>query len=49
MKDDVSTDSDGTRKQVKNALATSEARMHALLEAVVDGIISQVQCVSNVS
>jgi PAS domain S-box-containing protein len=40
MKDDVSTDSDGTRKQVKNALATSEARMHALLEAVVDGIIS---------
>ena len=40
MKDDVSTDSDGTRMQVKNALATSEARMHALLEAVVDGIIS---------
>ena len=40
MKDDVSTDSDGTRKQTKNALATSEARMHALLEAVVDGIIS---------
>jgi PAS domain S-box-containing protein len=40
MKDVVSTDSDGTRMQVKNALATSEARMHALLEAVVDGIIS---------
>ena len=40
MKDDVTTNSDGTRKQAKNVLATSEARMHALLEAVVDGIIS---------
>lgn len=40
MKADHFTDSDGGRKQVLDALATSEARMHALLEAAVDGIIS---------
>ena len=40
MKADVSTDSDGARQQVRDALATSEARMHALLEAAADGIIS---------
>ena len=36
----MSPDSDGARKQVRDALATSEARMHALLKAAVDGIIS---------
>src|SRR5476651_653722 len=40
MKTDVSTDGDGARQQVRDALATSEARMRALLEAAVDGIIS---------
>lgn len=37
---DVSTESAGAGKQVQDALATSEARMHALLAAAVDGIIS---------
>ena len=40
MMADISTDSDGAREQVWHSLATSEARMHALLEAAVDGIIS---------
>jgi two-component system sensor kinase FixL len=40
MKTDVSTDGDGARQQVRDALATSEARLRALLEAAVDGIIS---------
>jgi two-component system, LuxR family, sensor kinase FixL len=40
MDADISTGNDGSRTQVQNALATSEARMHALLEAAVDGIIS---------
>src|SRR5690349_11702053 len=35
-----STDSDGARGQTADALATSEARLRALLEAAVDGIIS---------
>jgi PAS domain S-box-containing protein len=40
MRVDSSTDSDPARKPAQDALATSEARMHALLEAAVDGIIS---------
>src|SRR5450755_1061464 len=40
MKTDVSTDGDGARRQVRDALASSEARLRALLEAAVDGIIS---------
>jgi PAS domain S-box-containing protein len=40
MKTDVSTDGDDARQQVRDALATSEARLRALLEAAVDGIIS---------
>jgi len=40
MKFDVSTDGARTRKQAEKALANTEARMHALLEAAVDGIIS---------
>jgi PAS domain-containing protein len=40
MNPDASTDSDVARKQAQEALATSEARMHALLEVAVDGIIS---------
>ena len=40
MKADLLTNTDGAPKRVMNALATSEARMHALLEAAVDGIIS---------
>ena len=40
MKTDVSTDGDGARQLVRDALATSEARLRALLEAAVDGIIS---------
>jgi PAS domain S-box-containing protein len=39
MMADLSTDSDGARQQVGEALATSKALMHALLEAAVDGII----------
>ena len=35
-----SVDGTGTRAQTPGALAASEARMHALLEAAVDGIIS---------
>src|SRR5207245_2036512 len=34
------TDSDVTRKQTEKALAASEARMRALLECAVDGILS---------
>ena len=40
MKADVSTDGDATRKEAEEALAAGEARMHALLEAAGDGIIS---------
>jgi PAS domain S-box-containing protein len=40
MNPDASTDSDVARKQPQDALATSEVWMHAILEAVVDGIIS---------
>ncbi len=40
MNPDASTNSDVARKREQDALATSEARMHALLEAAVDGIIS---------
>jgi PAS domain S-box-containing protein len=40
MKARASTDSDGRREQARCALATSEARMSALLEAAVDGVIS---------
>ncbi|HUE70441.1 MAG TPA: PAS domain S-box protein [Pirellulaceae bacterium] len=40
MKTDVPPDGDGARQQVRDALATSEARLRALLEAAVDGIIS---------
>ncbi|HLN32235.1 MAG TPA: PAS domain S-box protein [Gemmataceae bacterium] len=40
MKADLLTNTDGAPKRVMNALATSEARMHAFLEAAVDGIIS---------
>jgi len=40
MRADVSTDSDGARQQVRGALATSDARLRALLEAAVDGIIT---------
>ncbi len=37
---DVSTDGEVTGADARQALAASEARMHALLEAAVDGIIS---------
>jgi len=40
MKNDFSMDGAGIRKQAETALATTEARMHALLEAAVDGILS---------
>ena len=40
MNPDGPTDSDVTRKNAQDALASSEARMHAILEAAVDGIIS---------
>ena len=40
MKTTQSADDQVTRQQIQDALATSEARMHALLEAAVDGIIS---------
>ncbi len=40
MKVDVSTNNDGSRRLARETPATSEARMHALLEAAVDGIIS---------
>jgi two-component system, LuxR family, sensor kinase FixL len=40
MKADISTNTDGASTQVRVALAASEARMRALLEAAVDGIIS---------
>jgi len=40
MNPDESTDSDVARKQARGVLATSEARMRALLEAAVDAIIS---------
>jgi len=40
MKVDLSINTDGAPKRVVRELATSEARMHALLEAAVDGIIS---------
>jgi PAS domain S-box-containing protein len=36
----MSQSSLGTRKRMPDALATSEARLHALLEAAVDGIVS---------
>jgi PAS domain S-box-containing protein len=37
---DFSTDNDPARERVQDALATSDARLRALLEAAVDGIIS---------
>ena len=40
MTADTSRDIDGGRMEVQNALASSEARLRALLEAAVDGIIS---------
>jgi two-component system, sensor histidine kinase and response regulator len=40
MNPDGPSDSDVTHKQAQDALASSEARMHAILEAAVDGIIS---------
>ena len=40
MNPDGSADSDVTHKKAQDALASSEARMHAILEAAVDGIIS---------
>lgn len=40
MKADLSTGTTTSRKQVQAALATSEAHMHALLEAAVDAILS---------
>jgi PAS domain S-box-containing protein len=40
MKSNQSTSSDGARAPKADALARSDARMHALLEAAVDGIIS---------
>lgn len=36
----MSTDSDAARLQVQDPLLTSDARLRALLEAAVDGIIS---------
>ena len=40
MNPDGPTDNDVTHKKAQDALASSEARMHAILEAAVDGIIS---------
>ena len=40
MKTDFSMDGAGIRKQAETTLAATEARMHALLEAAVDGILS---------
>jgi len=40
MKNDFSMDGAGLRKQAETALAATDARMHALLEAAVDGILS---------